>query len=285
MQDIDTGSLVTQAVDVIAQWGLKVVGAIAVLLIGRAIAAWGRKVTHRWLERTGVDAPIDPFAAGLVYDLILAFVVLAVLGLFGIPTASIVAVLGAASLAVGLALQGTLGNFASGVMLLLFRPFQVGDFIAVAGESGTVESIGVFSTVLNTPDNVRVTIPNGKVYGEAIKNFSANERRRVDLTVGVGYDDDLQLAQETLAGILAADERVLDDPPATVAVSGLGESSVDFVVRPWCASEDYWALRFDLTRKMKEELERAGCSIPFPQRDLHLIRWPDDGGPGRIPGV
>ncbi len=285
MQEIDTGSLVTQAVDVIAQWGLKVVGAIAVLLIGRAIAAWGRKVTQRWLERSGVDATIVPFAAGLVYFLILAFVVLAVLGLFGIPTASIVAVLGAASLAVGLALQGTLGNFASGVMLLLFRPFQVGDFIAVAGESGTVESIGVFSTILNTPDNVRVTIPNGKVYGEAIKNFSANERRRVDLTVGVGYDDDLQLAQETLVGILAADERVLDDPPATVAVSGLGESSVDFVVRPWCASEDYWALRFDLTRKMKEELERAGCSIPFPQRDLHLIRWPDDGGPGRIPGV
>ena len=283
MQDIDTGSLVAQAVDVIAQWGLKVIGAIAVLLIGRAIAAWGRKVTHRWLERTGVDATIVPFAAGLVYFLILAFVVLAVLGLFGIPTASIVAVLGAASLAVGLALQGTLGNFASGVMLLLFRPFQVGDFIAVAGESGTVESIGVFSTVLNTPDNVRVTIPNGKVYGEAIKNFSANERRRIDLTVGVAYDDDLQLAHETLVRLLSSDDRVLDDPPATVAVSGLGESSVDFVVRPWCASEDYWSLRFDLTRRMKEELEQAGCSIPFPQRDLHLVRWPD-GGPVRIPG-
>ena len=283
MQDIDTGSLVTQAVDVIAQWGLKVIGAIAVLLIGRAIAAWGRKITRRWLERTGVDETVVPFAAGLVYFLILAFVVLAVLGLFGIPTASIVAVLGAASLAVGLALQGTLGNFASGVMLLLFRPFQVGDFIGVAGESGTVESIGVFSTVLNTPDNVRITIPNGKVYGEAIKNFSANERRRVDLTVGVGYDDDLQLAQETLAGILASDDRVLDDPAPTVAVSGLGESSVDFVVRPWCASEDYWSLRFDLTRKIKEELEQAGCSIPFPQRDLHLVGWPD-GGPLRIPG-
>jgi small conductance mechanosensitive channel len=282
MQDIDTGSLVTQAVDVIAQWGLKVVGAIVVLLIGRAIASWGRKITRRWLERLSVDETIVPFAAGIVYFLILAFVALAVLGLFGIPTASIVAVLGAASLAVGLALQGTLGNFASGVMLLLFRPFQVGDFIAVAGESGTVESIGVFSTVLNTPDNVRVTIPNGKVYGEAIKNFSANERRRVDLTVGVGYDDDLQLAQETLARILASDDRVLDDPPATVAVSGLGESSVDFVVRPWCASEDYWSLRFDLTRRMKEELEQAGCSIPFPQRDLHLIRWPD-GVPVRIP--
>jgi small conductance mechanosensitive channel len=282
MQDIDTGSLVTQAVDVIAQWGLKVVGAIVVLLIGRAIASWGRKITRRWLERLSVDETIVPFAAGIVYFLILAFVALAVLGLFGIPTASIVAVLGAASLAVGLALQGTLGNFASGVMLLLFRPFQVGDFIAVAGESGTVESIGVFSTVLNTPDNVRVTIPNGKVYGEAIKNFSANERRRVDLTVGVGYDDDLQLAQETLARILASDDRVLDDPPATVAVSGLGESSVDFVVRPWCASEDYWSLRFDLTRRMKEELEQAGCSIPFPQRDLHLIRWPD-GVPDRIP--
>jgi small conductance mechanosensitive channel len=281
MQDIDTGSLATQAVDLIAQWGLKVLGAIAVLLIGRAVAAWGRKLTRRGLERAGMDATIVPFVSGLVYFLILAFVMLAVLGLFGIPTASIVAVLGAASLAVGLALQGTLGNFASGVMLLLFRPFQVGDFIAVAGESGTVESIGVFSTVLNTPDNVRITIPNGKVYGEPIKNFSANPQRRIDLTVGVGYDDDLQLAQETLVGILASDGRVLEEPPATVAVSGLGESSVDFVVRPWCAAEDYWPLRFELTRRIKEGLEEAGCSIPFPQRDMHLASWPENG-PDRV---
>jgi small conductance mechanosensitive channel len=187
-----------------------------------------------------------------------------------------VAVLGAASLAVGLALQGTLANFASGVMLLLFRPFQVDDFIEVGGQTGSVESIGVFSTTLNTPDNVRITIPNGKVYGEAIKNYSANETRRIDLVAGVSYDDDLQLARETLMRVVSEDDRVLADPAPVVAVSELADSSVNFVVRPWCRSEDYWNLRFDLTQRMKEALEAAGCSIPFPQQDMHLIRIPEE---------
>lgn len=281
MQEIDAGSLINQTIDVLAQWGLKVLGALAVLIVGRAIAKWGRKLTRNALERTGIDSTVIPFLSGLVYVLILVFVLLAVLGLFGIPTTSIIAVLGAASLAVGLALQGTLANFASGVMLLLFRPFQLGDFIEVGGETGTVESIGVFSTVMNTVDNVRVTIPNGQVYGQPIKNYSANENRRIDLTIGVAYDDDLQVAQDTLVRILADDERVLAEPPATVAVSALNESSVDFVVRPWCASADYWPLRFDLTRRIKEQLEAAGCSIPFPQQDIHLITLPEQG-PGRI---
>ncbi len=281
MQAVDAESLINQFVDVFAQWGLKVLGAIAVLLIGRMVAGWGRKLTRNALERAGVDATIVPFLSGFVYFLILAFVLLAVLGLFGIPTTSIIAVLGAASLAVGLALQGTLANFASGVMLLLFRPFQVADFIEVGGVSGVVESIGVFSTVLNTPDNVRITIPNGQVYGEPIKNFTANPNRRIDLVVGVAYDDDLQVVQETLVRVLEEDDRVLDDPAVQVAVSELGDSSVNFVVRPWCRAEDYWVLRFDLTRRIKERLEEAGCSIPFPQQDVHLIKWPDEES-GRI---
>jgi len=275
MQEFDVGAVVDQSVDVLATWGLKVLGALAVLLIGRMVAGWVRKFTRRFLERAGVDETVLPFLSGLVYALVLVFVLLAVLGLFGIPTTSIIAVLGAASLAVGLALQGTLANFASGVMLLLFRPFQVDDFIEVAGETGTVEAIGVFATTLNTIDNVQITIPNGKVYGESIKNYSANENRRIDLVAGVAYGDDLQVAKDALMGILEADDRVLDDPPPTVAVSELGDSSVNFVVRPWCRSEDYWDLRFDLTRKIKEALEDAGCSIPFPQQDMHVIKVPD----------
>ena len=277
MQEFDVGAVVDQSVDVLATWGLKVLGALAVLLIGRMVAGGVRRFTRRGLERAGMDETIVPFLSGLVYALVLVFVLLAVLGLFGIPTTSIIAVLGAASLAVGLAMQGTLANFASGVMLLLFRPFNVDDFIEVAGESGTVETIGVFSTTLNTIDNVQITIPNGKVYGESIKNYSANETRRIDLTVGVGYEDNLQVAQDTLVEILKADDRILADPPATVAVSELNESSVDFVVRPWCRAEDYWPLKFDLTRTIKESLEEAGCSIPFPQQDIHLIKWPDKG--------
>ena len=275
MQEFDVGAVVDQSIDVLATWGLKVLGALAVLLIGRMVAGWARKFTRRFLERAGLDETIQPFLSGLVYALVLVFVLLAVLGLFGIPTTSIIAVLGAASLAVGLALQGTLANFASGVMLLLFRPFQVDDFIEVAGESGTVEAIGVFATTLNTVDNVQITIPNGRVYGESIKNYSANDTRRIDLVAGVAYDDDLQVAKDALIGILEADDRVLDDPPPTVAVSELGDSSVNFVVRPWCRSEDYWELRFDLTRKIKETLEDAGCSIPFPQQDMHVIKVPD----------
>jgi small conductance mechanosensitive channel len=222
-----------------------------------------------------VDETVVPFAAKLVYFLIMVFVLLAVLGLFGIPTTSIIAVLGAASLAVGLALQGTLSNFAAGVMLLLFRPFDVDDYIEVAGHAGTVKTVGVFATTLNTLDNVQITIPNGKVYGEAIKNYSANDIRRVDLVASVAYDDDLQTAKDTLMAILEADERVLDDPAPTVAVSELGASSVDFVVRPWCRAEDYWNVRFDLTRAIKESLEGAGLSIPFPQQDMHVIHVPE----------
>ena len=275
MQEFDVGTVVDQSMGVISTWGLKVLGALAVFVIGRMFAGWLRKFTRRFLDRTGVDETVVPFLAGLVYALALVFVLLAVLGLFGIPTTSIIAVLGAASLAVGLALQGTLANFASGVMLLMFRPFQVDDLIEVAGHLGSVEAIGVFATTLNTIDNVQITIPNRKVYGEAIKNFSANDTRRIDLVVGVSYGDDLPRAQETMLSVLRADDRVLDDPAPVVAVSELGDSSVNFVVRPWCKSEDYWDLRFALTQSIKEELEAAGCSIPFPQQDFHLIKLPD----------
>lgn len=253
-------------------WGLRVVGAIALLIVGRIICSALRRATRRALERSGVDASLVPFVASLVYYASLAVVLIAVLNLFGIQTASVIAVLGAASLAVGLAMQGTLSNFAAGVMLLVFRPFKIGDYVEVAGTSGGVFEIGIFSTTLHTPDNVKITVPNSAIYGDTVKNYSANETRRNDLTIGISYDDDIAVAVSTIQRVLASEARVLQDPESVIAVSELGDSSVNLVVRPWCNASDYWPLRFDLTRRLKEELEAAGCSIPYPQRDVHVHR-------------
>jgi small conductance mechanosensitive channel len=268
--DANAEELVQTVVTLISAWGLRVIGALAVLIVGRIIAGSIRRATQRALERAEVDAVLVPFLANGVYYLTLVVVVIAVLSLFGIETTSLIAVLGAAGLAVGLALQGTLSNFASGVMLLIFRPFKVGDYVEVAGTGGSVQEVGIFSTTLHSPDNVKITIPNSAVYGETIKNYSANDTRRNDLVIGISYGDDIARAVETISQVLAADSRVLDDPAPTVAVGELADSSVNLVVRPWCAGSDYWPLRFDLTRKLKEELEAAGCSIPYPQQDVYL---------------
>lgn len=268
--DANAEDLVQTIVTLVSTWGLQVIGAIAVLIVGRIVAGSLRRVTRRALERAKLDAVLIPFLSNGVYYLALVVVVIAVLSLFGIETTSLIAMLGAAGLAVGLALQGTLSNFAAGVMLLIFRPFKVGDYVEVAGTGGSVQEVGIFSSVLHTPDNVRITIPNSAVYGDTIKNYSANDTRRNDLVIGISYGDDIARAIETIRGVLAGDSRVLGDPEPTVAVGELADSSVNLVVRPWCASGDYWALRFDLTRKLKEELEAAGCSIPYPQHDVHL---------------
>ena len=259
-----------EVIALVSTWGLQVVGAIVVLVLGRWISGALRNAARRALERGDVDATLVPFLSGIVYYVALAVVLIAVLGLFGIETTSLVAVLGAAGLAIGLALQGTLSNFSSGVMLLVFRPFKNGDFVEVAGTSGTVSEIGIFTTVLNKPDNVKVIVPNSAIYGATITNYSAYDTRRNDLLMGVSYDDDLSVAKATIERVLASDDRVLRDPEPLVAVAELADSSVNFVVRPWCNASAYWALRFDLTRKLKEELEAAGCSIPYPQHDVHL---------------
>jgi small conductance mechanosensitive channel len=167
-------------------------------------------------------------------------------------------------------MQGTLSNFSSGVMLLLFRPFRVGDYVDAAGVAGTVFEIGLFETTLNTPDNVRIIVPNSSVYGATIKNFSTNDTRRNDIVLGISYNDDISRAIEVVNSVLSKDSRVLADPEPTVAVSELADSSVNLVVRPWCLKEDYWALRYDLVRRFKEELEQSGCSIPYPQQDVHV---------------
>lgn len=267
---MDAEQVVNLAVALVTEWGLKVIGAAVVLIVGRIVAGWIRSALRRVMARNEVDQILIPFLSGLTYYLVLAVVVIAVLQLFGIQTTSLVAVLGAAGLAVGLALQGTLSNFASGVMLLIFRPFKVGDFIEAAGVSGAVCEVGIFSTVLKSGDNIRITIPNSQVFGSTISNYNGFETRRIDMIVGISYDDDIGVAISTVSRLLEADDRVLTDPAPLVAVSNLGDSSVDLVVRPWCEAQNYWGLRFDLTRRFKEELEAAGCSLPYPQREVHV---------------
>jgi len=267
---VEMQDLLGRIITLITDWGLKVLGAVVVLIVGRMVAKATRKAVRRALERGKMDPTLVPFVSSLVYYLVMAFVLIAVLGMVGIETASMIAVLGAAGLAVGLALQGTMSNFASGVMLLIFRPFYKGDFIEAAGVAGSVDTVGIFTTTLNTPDNVRIVLPNGTVWGQTIKNYATNPTRRVDLVMGISYDDDIGAAMETINRVLDSEPRVLKDPAPTVAVSELADSSVNFVVRPWCAKEDYWGVYFDLTRALKEELEKSGCSIPYPQTDVHL---------------
>lgn len=257
-------------VTMVSIWGLRVAGAIAVLVIGRFACRIARNAVRRALESRRVEASLVPFVSNLIYFTLLAAVIISVLGIFGIETTSLVAILATAGLAVGLALQGTLSNFSSGVMLLLFRPFRVGDYVDAAGVAGTVFEIGLFATTLNTPDNVRIIVPNSSVYGATIKNFSANDTRRNDMVLGISYNDDISRAIEVVNSVLGKDSRVLADPEPTVAVSELADSSVNLVVRPWCLKEDYWALRYDLVRRFKEELKQSGCSIPYPQQDVHV---------------
>lgn len=253
-------------------YGARVVGAVLVLAAGWWLAGRVRRSTRRALERSQVDEALVPFLSSLSYAGTMVLVVVTVLGVFGIPTASVVAVLGAAGLAVGLAFQGTLSNFAAGIMLLVFRPFQVGDFVEVAGVSGTVRGIRIFSTEVSTGDNVRVTVPNSQVFGTQVRNFTANDTRRIDLTVGVGYGDDLDDAEEAIRRVLDAEERLLEEPEPQVAVDSLGDSAVNFIVRPWVRTEDYWAVRRDLVRALKEEVEAAGCGFPYPSRDVYVVR-------------
>lgn len=274
--NIQIEDLLARITTLITDWGLKVVGALVVLIVGRMIAKSIRKGVKKTLERGNMDATLVPFVSSLVYYLVMAFVLIAVLGMVGIQTASMIAVLGAAGLALGLALQGTLSNFASGVMLLVFRPFKLGDFIDAAGTAGTVDSIGIFSTTLNTPDNVRIVMPNSTVWGQTIKNYATNPTRRVDLVMGISYDDDIGAAIDTINKVLGNEPRLLQDPAPTVAVAELADSSVNIVVRPWCKREDYWGVFFDLTRALKEQLEAGGCSIPYPQTDVHLHKVPEN---------
>jgi len=205
---------------------------------------------------------------------LMLFVIIAAINQLGVQTASLIALVGAAGLAIGLALQGSLANFASGVLIVLFRPYKVGDFIEGAGIAGSVEEVQILTTVLKTGDNKQVIVPNSQIMGATITNYSANDTRRVDLVVGVSYDDDLDQVRRELESLIAAEDRILSDPAVTIAVSELADSSVNFVVRPWVKSADYWGVKFELTEAIKKRFDEVGISFPYPQQDVHLHNVP-----------
>lgn len=259
-------------IDLLKSWGLKALIALIILVIGRFVSRWLAGALRKALRKAKVEDTLVSFAGNVGYVLMMILVVIAALNQLGFHTTSFIAILGAAGLAVGLALQGSLANFAAGIMLILFHPFKVGDFIEASGTMGTVEEIDIFTTTLKTPDNRMIIVPNNQVTAGNITNFTARDTRRIDLVVGVSYDDDLNKVQSVLESILTADDRVLKDPVPTIAIMELGESSINFVVRPWVKASDYWTTLFDLNKTIKERFDSEGIRIPYPQRDIHLFQ-------------
>jgi small conductance mechanosensitive channel len=257
-------------VPMLMDWAIKIVLALAIYVVGKWVAGRVTRLIRKLMQARNVDPTLVTFLANIVQAVLLAAVIIAALDTLGFPVTSLLAVVGAAGLAVGLALKDSLGNFAAGVMLVMFRPFTKGDFVDVAGVSGSVDDVRIFSTVLTTPDNKQITIPNGQVYAGTITNYTAKDKRRVDMVFGVSYDDDLKVAREVLTRVCTGHPKVLAEPAFNIFVLSLGDSSVNFAVRPWAKTEDYWAVWGDVLEQGKAELEKAGCSIPYPQRDVHM---------------
>ena len=255
---------------ILIPWAGNLALALAIYLIGKWVAKKIAKTLARMMEAKGIDETLNQFLANIVYAILLIAVILAALDTLGLPITSLFAIVGAAGLAVGLAMKDSLGNFASGVMLIMFRPFGKGDFVEVAGVSGSVDEVRIFSTILTTPDNKQIIIPNGLINGATITNYTANDVRRVDMVFGVGYDDDLKLAREVLTRVCKNHPKVLDDPALKVFVINLGDSSVDIAVRAWAKTADYGTVRGDVLEQAKVELDAAGLNIPYPQTDVHL---------------
>ena len=267
---------VDKILDTVVTWAgdysLKLLAAIIILVVGRWVARKIAGLLARVLEKNGIDVTLTGFLENITYYALLVLVLIAAAGQLGINTTSFLTIVGAAGLAVGLALKDSLSNFASGVMLVLFRPFKVGDVVNTAGVTGKVERINIFNTVLNTPDNQKVIVPNSGITSGVITNITANPTRRIDLVAGIGYEDDIAGAKKVLNEIIRSDDRILKDPAPTVAVSELADSSVNFVVRPWVKTAEYWDVYFDLTEQIKIRFDAEGISIPYPQQDLHLFQ-------------
>lgn len=249
---------------------IHIVVALVIFFVGKWVANLLSRFCVRLMRQAKVDETLSRFLANIIYAILMVVVILASLSELGIDTTSLAAVLAAAGFAVGMALQGTLGSFASGVMLILFKPFKLGDFIEAGSTSGIVEEIQIFSTRLRTGDNIAIIVPNAQITGGTIKNYSHKPTRRIDLVIGCGYDDDLKEVKSFLEHAIRSDERVLSDPEPVVAVNELGDSSVNFIVRPWVNNADYWATRWDLTEKIKLGFDERGFNIPYPTRDLHV---------------
>jgi len=264
--------IIATAQRIIAEYGLNVLAAIATLLIGTLLAKLARAIIRKLMTRSNIDETLVNFAVSVSYVALMAFVVVSALDRLGMETASFVAVLGAAGLAVGLALQGSLANFASGVLMVIFKPFKVGDFVEAGGTAGIVLEIGIFNTELKTPDNKKIIVPNSSVTGNNITNITANPIRRIDLVVGVGYNDDLDKVRKVLEEIVAADERILEDPETTIGVVELADSSVNFCCRPWVNSADFFPTLMSLNETIKKRFDAEGISIPYPQQDVHMFQ-------------
>ena len=270
--DKQTQEIIEGVVAITIEYGVDIVGAIVLLIIGWTVAGWARRGVRHALERVPrMDETLKPFLAKLVWYVIMAFVLVAVLSQFGVQTTSVIAILGAAGLAIGLALQGTLANVASGVMLLFLRPFNIGDYVDAGGIAGTVVEIGLFNTEIKTSKGLCLIVPNKIIWESPITNFSRNPTRRFDITVGISYGDDVNGATDLLMGLLTGDERILDDPEPLAVVEELGDSAVIINLRAWTRAEDFWAAVWDLKKAIKVEFEVAEYSIPFPQRDIHIV--------------
>jgi small conductance mechanosensitive channel len=270
---MDFNNIITNLQAFAALYGLKIIAAIVIFVVGRWVARALRNVIKKMMAKSDVDETLISFVGNLTYITLLAFVIIAALNQLGIQTTSFIAVIGAAGLAIGLALQGSLANFAAGVLMIIFRPFTAGDYIEGAGVAGVVEEIHIFATQLKTPDNKTIIVPNAKMMGDNITNYSTKDTRRVDMVIGVGYGDDLKKVREILEDILAKDDRILEDPAPTIGVLELGDNSVNFAVRPWVKTEDYWGAYFDVTETVKRRFDEEGISIPYPQRDVHLYEY------------
>lgn len=255
----------------VVEHSLNVLSALAVFVIGRFVAKRIIRLLDRAFDKAGVERTLGDFLENIFYGIFMAVVVIAALGQMGVETTSFAAIIAAAGLAVGLALQGSLSNFAAGVLIILFKPFKAGDYVEVAGTGGTIEEISIFTTRLATPDNRTIIIPNNNITVDTIVNYTAKSTRRMDLVVGVAYDADLKKARKVFEKVIAAEDRFLKNPEPVIAVMDLNASSVDFIVRPWVKSSDYWNVRFEVMESIKTELDKAGIGIPFPQRDINLF--------------
>ncbi len=259
---IDSSTVVALGKNIVVALVIFYVGRIAISLVVRGL--------RKLMQRQEVDKTLETFVCNLVRMALMVVVIIAAISALGIETTSFIAIFGAAGLAIGLALQGSLSNFAAGVLIVLFRPYRVGNYVEAAGVSGTIEQVQILTTILVTPDNKQVVVPNSQIMNSIITNYSAKDTRRVDMVVGVSYSDDLDKVRKTLEDLVAADDRILADPACTIAVSQLADSSVNFVVRPWVKAADYWGVTFDLTEAIKKRFDQEGISIPFPQQDVHL---------------
>ncbi|MCK5051409.1 MAG: mechanosensitive ion channel [Candidatus Cloacimonetes bacterium] len=253
-------------------FGLKLIAAVAILIVGRIVAKSVRKLIVKVMDKRKVDKTISSFISSLVFSGLYIFVILAALSQVGIQTTSFMAIIGAAGLAIGLALQGSLSNFAAGFLIILFRPFKLGDYVEAGGVSGSVSKISIFTTEINTVDNKKIIVPNAQIMNGTITNYTAEKTRRVDLTFGVGYETKASKVENILSKIINKHELILKDPEPFVRLGNLGDSSIDFTVRVWTKTEDYWTVYFDLIESAKEEFDKENINIPYPQMDVHMIK-------------